>query len=75
MLGFKGLLVGLTWEVEYLHVAVFLFGYEPNTGTQVLAQIHVQPVRVKRSCIYGGWISEYTERPTRSGEECCTLAR
>ena len=51
ILGFKGLLVGLTWEVETLRVTVFIFGNEPNRGTQVLTQIHIQPVRVKRSCI------------------------
>ena len=59
ILGFRGLLVGLTWEVENLRVTVFVFGCEPNTGTQVLTQIHGQPVRVKRSCISveGGLVS------------------
>lgn len=36
ILGFKGLLVGLIWEVGYLNVTAFILGCEPVVETHVL---------------------------------------
>lgn len=43
--GFKDLLVGLTWEADYLNVTAFILGYEPIIETHVLTTyVHVHRV-------------------------------
>jgi len=39
ILGFKDLLVGLTWEADYLNVTAFILGCEPIIETHALTTL------------------------------------